>query len=62
MQSLITELHDRHKDTPIWIVGSGPSLDTYPVNFLMDMEPRLSNDIGKDDNLQLEILSDHRKK
>jgi len=28
------------------------------VNFLMDIEPRLSNDISKEDILQLEILSD----
>ena len=31
---------------------------SFAVNFLMDIEPRLSNDIGKDDILQLEILSD----
>ena len=28
------------------------------VNFLLDIEPRLSNDIGKNDILQLEIVSD----
>ena len=32
---------------------------SFAVNFLMDIEPRLSNDIGKDDILQLEILSDN---
>ena len=32
---------------------------SFAVNFLIDIEPRLSNDIGKDDILQLEILSDH---
>ncbi len=31
---------------------------SFAVNFLMDIEPRFSNDIGKDDILQLEILSD----
>jgi len=31
---------------------------SFAVNFLMDIEPRLSNDIGKKDILQLEILSD----
>ncbi len=31
---------------------------SFAVNFLMDIEPRLSNDMGKDDVLQLEILSD----
>jgi len=31
---------------------------SFAVNFLMDIEPRLSNDIGKEDILQLEILSD----
>lgn len=35
---------------------------SFAVNFLMDIEPRLSNDIGKDDILQLEILSDHHGK
>lgn len=35
---------------------------SFAVNFLMDIEPRLSNDIGKDDILQLEILSDHSGK
>jgi hypothetical protein len=32
---------------------------SFAVNFLMDIEPRLSNDIGKEDILQLEILSDN---
>lgn len=32
---------------------------SFAVNFMMDIEPRLSNDIGKDDILQLEILSDN---
>lgn len=31
---------------------------SFAVNFLMDIEPRLSNDIGAKDILQLEILSD----
>lgn len=31
---------------------------SFAVNFLMDIEPRLSNDLGKEDILQLEILSD----
>ena len=31
----------------------------FAVNFVMDIEPRLSNDIGKTDILQLEILSDN---
>lgn len=36
---------------------------SFAVNFLMDIEPRLSNDIGPRDILQLEILSDdHGKK
>lgn len=35
---------------------------SFAVNFLMDIEPRLSNDIGKDDILQLEILSDQHGK
>lgn len=35
---------------------------SFAVNFLMDIEPRLSNDIGKEDVLQLEILSDHHGK
>lgn len=35
---------------------------SFAVNFLMDMEPRLSNDISKSDILQLEILSDHHGK
>ena len=32
---------------------------SFAVNFLMDIEPRLSNDIDKTDILQLEILSDN---
>jgi len=32
---------------------------SFAVNFLMDIEPRLSNDLGKEDVLQLEILSDN---
>lgn len=32
---------------------------SFAVNFLMDIEPRLSNDLGKKDILQLEILKDH---
>lgn len=35
---------------------------SFAVNFLMDIEPRLSNDIGKKDILQLEILSDDHGK
>ena len=35
---------------------------SFAVNFLMDLEPKLSNDIGKKDILQLEILSDHQGK
>ncbi len=35
---------------------------SFAVNFLMDLEPRLSNDIGKKDILQLEILKDHEGK
>lgn len=35
---------------------------SFAVNFLIDLEPRLSNDIGKDDVLELEILSDHHGK
>lgn len=31
---------------------------SFAVNFLMDIEPRLSNDLGKQDILQLEISSD----
>jgi len=31
---------------------------SFAVNFLIDIEPRLSNDIGKKDILQLEILKD----
>lgn len=33
---------------------------SFAVNFLMDIEPRLSNDISIDDILQLEILTDSR--
>ena len=33
---------------------------SFAVNFLMDIEPRLSNDIGKKDILQLEILNDYQ--
>lgn len=33
---------------------------SFAANFLMDIEPRLSNDIGKDDILQLEIQNDHQ--
>lgn len=32
---------------------------SFAVNFLMDIEPRLSNDLSKEDILQLEILSDN---
>jgi hypothetical protein len=32
---------------------------SFAVNFLIDIEPRLSNDIGKNDILQLEILLDN---
>ena len=35
---------------------------SFAINFLMDIEPRLSNDVGKDDILQLEILTDHEGK
>ena len=35
---------------------------SFAVNFLMDIEPRLSNDIGEKDILQLEILTDHKGK
>ncbi len=35
---------------------------SFAVNFLMDIEPRLSYDIGKEDVLQLEILSDYHGK
>lgn len=35
---------------------------SFAVNFLMDIEPRLSNDIGVEDILQLEILSDDHGK
>ncbi len=32
----ISELHNKHTGQEIWIVGSDPSLDTYPDNFLAD--------------------------
>lgn len=32
----IFELYNKHKDQPIWIAGAGPSLDTYPDNFMDD--------------------------
>ena len=32
----ITELHNKHKGKEVWIVGSDPSLETYPDNFLDD--------------------------
>jgi len=35
---------------------------SFAVNFLIDIEPRLSNDVGKKDILQLEILTDHQGK
>lgn len=35
---------------------------SFAVNFLMDIEPRLSNDLGEKDILQLEILTDHEGK
>jgi len=35
---------------------------SFAVNFLMDIEPRLSNDVGKKDILQLEILTDDKGK
>lgn len=30
----ITEFHNKHKNEPIWIVGSDPTLDSYPGDFL----------------------------
>ncbi len=30
----ITELHNKYKNQPIWLVGSGPTLEDYPDNFL----------------------------
>jgi RNase H-fold protein (predicted Holliday junction resolvase) len=33
---------------------------SFAVNFLMDIEPRLSNDVSKKDILQLEILNDYQ--
>ncbi|MEK7613999.1 MAG: HaeIII family restriction endonuclease [Patescibacteria group bacterium] len=35
---------------------------SFAVNFLIDIEPRLSNDVGKNDVLQLEILTDAQGK
>jgi len=35
---------------------------SFAVNFLMEIEPRLSNDLGAKDILQLEILTDHHGK
>lgn len=35
---------------------------SFAVNFLMDIEPRLSNGISENDILQLEILTDHQGK
>lgn len=35
---------------------------SFAVNFLLDIEPKLSNDIDRGDILQLEILSDHHGK
>lgn len=35
---------------------------SFAVNFMIDIEPRLSNEISKDDILQLEILSDYHGK
>jgi hypothetical protein len=35
---------------------------SFAVNFLIDIEPRLSNDLNKEDILQLEILSDDKGK
>ena len=35
---------------------------SFSVNFLIDIEPRLYSDLGKDDILQLEILSDDKGK
>jgi hypothetical protein len=35
---------------------------SFAVNFLVDIEPRLSNDIGKEDVLELEILPDYHGK
>jgi len=33
---------------------------SFAINFLIDIEPRLSNDLGPNDLLQLEILTDHQ--
>ena len=30
----INKLHSRYKNQAVWIAGSGPSLDTYPDDFL----------------------------
>lgn len=35
---------------------------SFAVNFLMDIEPRLSHEVNPDDTLQLEILTDHQGK
>ena len=35
---------------------------SFAINFLIDIEPRLSHDIGKQDSLQLEILTDNKGK
>ena len=32
----ITKLHNKHKNQPIWVVGSDPSLESYPNDFLDD--------------------------
>lgn len=32
----VTELHNKHLNQPIWIVGSDPSLEEYPNDFLDD--------------------------
>lgn len=32
----ITELHNKHKGREIWVVGSDPTLEDYPDNFLDD--------------------------
>ncbi len=35
---------------------------SFAVNFLIDIEPRLSHDIGESDMLELEIVSDDKGK
>ena len=30
----ITELHNKYKDKPIWVIGSDPTLDNYPDDYL----------------------------